>query len=236
MIGDDFHPSDAAGANGPGELAPLDAETRRDREAAIARHLGCATGVLHLGAHTGQERDEYARRDLPVVWVEAHPIICRRLSDNIAPFSEQQALCGLLAAVDGREVGFGRSSTMNGESSSMYEFGASAHALWPDQELEMIERLRLPTVTLDQLLSDHGIAAADHDFWVVDLQGAELAALQGAARSLGACRALVVEVSTVEVYRGGAMWPDVRDELKRQGFSAAWSPARPHDDVLFVRD
>lgn len=217
-----------------GELPPLDADTRRHRGALIDEQQRSAAGVLHLGAHTGQERDSYAHKRLPVVWVEAHPVIYRRLQSNIEAFSEQRALCGLLADVDGRKVDFGRSANVDGESSSIYRFGTKAHALWPDQDLEMIERLPLRTITLDSLLAEHGIAAAGYDFWVMDLQGAELLALRGAQESLRACRALLVEVSTVEVYRGGAQWPELRDHLQERGFAPAWAPDRPHDDILFL--
>lgn len=217
-----------------GALEALDAETRRCRDALIDEHQRSATGILHLGAHTGQEREAYARNHRPVAWVEAHPVIYRRLQDNLKPFPEQLALRGLLAEVDGREMDFRRSNNMNGESSSMFEFGVHAHALWPDQELEMIERVPLRTVTLDTLLAEHGLAAADYDFWVIDLQGAELRALQGAQQSLHACRAILMEVSTVEVYRGGVQWAELRDYLQARGFASAWEPIRPHDDVLFV--
>ncbi len=222
--------------NATGELPPLDPETRRRRDALIDHYLADARGVLHLGAHLGQERDRYAHRDLPVVWVEAHPIFHKRLLANISGYDKQQALCGVLAEVDGREVRFGRSATMNGASSSMFDFGADAHALWPDQELEMTERLPLTTVTLDSLLAQHDIDPADYDFWVLDVQGAELLALQGAAHSLRSCRALLTEASTVEVYRSGSRWPELRDHLQAQGFTPSWSPERQHDDVLFLAD
>ncbi len=231
---DDFFAGDPA--QSAGGLQPLSDEQRHQRDTVIDGHLRRATGVLHLGAHHGQERDEYARRRLPVTWVEAHPIIYRRLAENVGSYDGQGALCALLADVDGRPVDFGRSANVSGESSSMYEFGMNAHALWPEQELFMMERVPLNTTTLDQLLADHAIYAADRDFWVMDLQGAELRALQGAEQSLRSCRALLVEVSTVEVYRGGVQWPELRDHLEGRGFAPAWAPARPHDDVLFVPD
>lgn len=217
-----------------GELPSLDPATRRERDAIIDQYQRAARGVLHVGAHLGQERDEYARRDLPVVWVEAHPILYRRLVDNLMAYPHQTALRGLIADVDGRQVEFGRSANVNGESSSMYPFGAHAHALWPDQELFMIEHVTLPTVTLDSLLAEEEIEPGDYDFWTVDVQGAELRALQGGEYSLRACRALLLEVSTVEIYRGGALWPELKDYLASRGFAPAWTPARPHDDVLFL--
>ena len=33
------------------------------------------TGVVHVGANTGQERDKYARHGLSVIWVEPIPDI-----------------------------------------------------------------------------------------------------------------------------------------------------------------
>jgi hypothetical protein len=47
---------------------------------------------------------------------------------------------------------------------------------------------------------------------------------------------LLTEASTVEVYRGGSRWPELREHLHDQGFSPLWLPERQHDDVLFVRD
>lgn len=225
-----------ASTRAPGELQPLDPATRRERDAIIDEHRCAARGVLHLGAHTGQERDDYARSNLPVVWVEAHPILYRRLVANLAHSPDQQALHGLLADVDGRQVEFGRSANVNGESSSMYPFGPHAHALWPDQELYMIEHVTLPSITLDSLLAAEQIDPAHYDFWAMDVQGAELRALQGARQSLRACSALLLEVSTIEIYRGGALWPELRDHLADCGFAPAWMPIRPHDDVLFVPD
>jgi hypothetical protein len=49
------------------------------------------------------------------------------------------------------------------------------------------------------------------------------------------CRALLVEVSTVEVYRGGVLWPELQQYLGDAGFVPLWDPDSLHDDVLFVR-
>ncbi len=99
----------------------------------------------------------------------------------------------------------------------------------------MVEQLVLPTTTLDSLLKTNGVAPANHDYWVVDLQGAEKLALSGATESLRSCYALVGETSTVEVYRNGVLWPELRDWLRDHGFVPLWQPELEHDDILFVR-
>ena len=50
-----------------------------DIETITTELLSNASGVLHLGAHYGQEAAQYAAFGLPVVWVEADPKAHRKL-------------------------------------------------------------------------------------------------------------------------------------------------------------
>ena len=45
----------------------------------IKRYLRKLSGVIHVGAHAGQERDLYAKYGLRVLWIEANPEIFARL-------------------------------------------------------------------------------------------------------------------------------------------------------------
>jgi hypothetical protein len=77
----------------------------------------------------------------------------------------------------------------------------------------------------------------------IDVQGSELAVLQGAERLLSAIDAVLVEVSFVELYAGQALADEVWDELRNRGFSCrgAWSmtygPRKEclQGDLLFAR-
>lgn len=234
MIGMSAKPTNPPAAG----LKPLTAQQSGQRQRLIARYQTQATGILHLGAHVGQERERYDRLDKPVLWVEGHPAIFQQLQQHLEPYPKQRALCAVLAEVDGRLATFYRSNNADGVSSSLFPFGAYAdgeHSLWPQLQLRMIEQLSLPTLRLDTLLAGNAIEAKDYSFWVVDLQGAEALALAGAERSLAACQAMLIEVSTVEVYRGGVTWQPLREQLSAAGFVPLFEPARAHDDVLFVR-
>ena len=209
-----------------------------ERAAAKRVHLDAARGVLHLGAHIGQESAAYEDKGKPVVWVEAMPSVFAILRQNIATREKQRALCALLSDVDGQETRFHISNNEAGVSSSVFEFGeygAGERTLWPELGLTMVSTLTLTTTTLDTLLRDAGIDASQYDYWVVDLQGAELLALKGAVAALAHCNALFVEASTVEVYQGGVLWPELRDWLNAAGFVPLWAPEGGHDDVLCVR-
>jgi FkbM family methyltransferase len=208
------------------------------RRAKILEHQIAAIGTLHLGAHMGQERESYRALGKPVVWVEANPEVFVSLSNNIAQISGQTALCALLGETDGKQQSFHISNNTAGISSSIYPFGeyaASEKSLWPELDLKMVATITLPEVRLDTLLSANGIQPEDYDFWVLDLQGSEMHALAGAVKSLAHCKCLLAEVSEVEIYRGAPLYQDLKRHLVAAGFTPAWEPHLPHDDVLFVR-
>lgn len=219
-------------------ITKLSAATLQARREALDAVLARARGVLHLGAHLGQEADTYAKAGKAVLWVEAQPAIHARLVERLRAFPDQRALCAVLGDEDGRTVRFNVSNNLDGISSSLFAFGSHSEgdqSLWPRLNLHMVDTLELTMMTLDTLLAREGIDPAAHDHWIVDLQGAELLALQGAARSLPSCDSLLVEVSEDAVYDGGVRWPVLRDFLEGQGFRQRWSLERQHDDILFLR-
>lgn len=219
-------------------IAKLSSATLQARRDALDAALYRAKGVLHLGAHLGQEADHYAKAGKPVVWVEAQPAIHARLAERLKAFPDQRALCAVLGDEDGRAVRFNVSNNHDGISSSLFAFGPYSEgdkSLWPQLNLHMVQVLELTMTTLDTLLTREGIAPAAYDHWIIDLQGAELLALRGASQSLACCNSLLAEVSEADVYEGGVQWPVLRSFLNAQGFAQQWPVERVHDDVLFLR-
>jgi FkbM family methyltransferase len=205
----------------------------------LLNYQGASTGILHLGAHCGQERNHYQELGKQVLWVEANPEIFKILVENIRSFPEQSALCGLLSDHDGGEQTFYISNNSDGVSSSIYHFGEYAegkNSLWPELMLKMVSSITLPTVRLDTLLESNAKDVKDNDFWILDLQGSELLALAGAVKSLPFCNCLLTEVSSKEIYLGGPTFRELSHFLEGAGFTTAWEPYLPHDDILFVRD
>lgn len=82
------------------------------------------------------------------------------------------------------------------------------------------------------------VAAERIDGAWLDMQGAELAALQGAGALLDQLQAIVLEASFVEFYDGCPLWPDVRDWLQVRGFRVqheAFVPGELQGNVLVTR-
>jgi FkbM family methyltransferase len=207
---------------------------------AVENYVLRRTGsVIHIGAHEGGEAENYKNLRKNVVWIEADPRVFQRLEKNISSYPAQRAVCALLGDSE-RDVTFNVAS--HSPSSSIFDFGEYAvgdHSLWSGFDLNMTQSVALRMTTFDGAVRNHNISLGRGDFWIVDIQGAELLFLAGAKESLPSCAAMMIEVSCVEVYRGGARYGELKDALARSGFVPVVEPDQremQHCDVLFVRD
>lgn len=174
-----------------------------------------AQGVVHVGAHLGQERELYAARSLPVLWVEAQQDKYDRLCELLASYPQQTAVRALLADREGIDFTFHISSN-NGASSSIFDF-AGHRKLWPHVEWTAEQVIR--STTLDVLLRQHAASGVMDDCLVMDVQGAELLVLQGAAVSLSRFHTIKLEASDFEAYAGGCTLDEVTVYLEAHGFA-----------------
>jgi hypothetical protein len=54
--------------------------------------LSYENGILHIGAHYGQEAQEYNKKNLNVIWIEASEAPFAKLQENLKKFKKQKAL------------------------------------------------------------------------------------------------------------------------------------------------
>ena len=201
-------------------------------------YLRHSRGVIHVGANVGQERDEYAKLDLPVVWIEPIPSVSATLRANIASFPTQRALECLVSDTDGTPVTFHVASN-NGESSSMLELKGHKD-LWPD--IDFASSLELTTVTLPTALARAGIEPAHYDALVLDTQGAELLVLRGTTPILPGFRTIFAEAADFALYEGCATVAQLETFLGPHGFVLSRrelffgdGPGKSVYDLLFTR-
>jgi FkbM family methyltransferase len=189
-----------------------------------------AGGVLHLGAHTGQEASTYNLAGLNVIWIEAIPDIFHKLQKNIEPFKKQRALCAILGDTNGQAVKF-QISNNEAVSSSIFSLREESFR----ESFDMATSLDGTMTRLDSLLAKKEILSLGH--WVVDLQGAELLALQGAGNLLESCKSMYIEVSTRKIYEGGVQWNELNAFLTEKGFYPLWVPREDsHENVLYLKN
>ena len=173
-----------------------------------------ARGVIHVGAHVGQERHVYEQYKLDVLWLEPNPELFAILQQNLRRFPRQRAVRCLVTDRDGAQYPFHLTSNAGGSSSI---FHLARHAdIWPD--VKETATIKLTSKTLPTLLADERLDVASYDVLVMDTQGSELLVLKGAESILDRFNVVKVEAADFAAYFGGCRLEDVEALLRRFGF------------------
>jgi FkbM family methyltransferase len=168
-------------------------------------------GVLHLGAHTGEEARAYHRnRCGEVWWVEADPAIIPTLEAHVARWPNHHVINECVAEVSGAHRIFHRAN--NYQSSSLLPLGTH---LIQSPEVRYVDEFTVTTRTVDYLADKHGIRA---NFLNSDLQGAELLALRGAESFLKNVDYIYTEINWTPLYQGCVLLPELDVWLGQRGF------------------
>jgi FkbM family methyltransferase len=166
----------------------------------INAFLSDAKGVIHVGAHIGQEAPIYAKYGLPVAWIEPLPGPFEILQARIAQYPNQKAYQYLVTDKDGCNYEFLVANNA-GQSSSVLPFSLHRR-MWPT--VEYIGWLPLTSATLATIVEWENINLDDYDTLILDVQGAELMVLKGAESILHRIKYIRAETGDVEFYAGGA--------------------------------
>ena len=176
--------------------------------------LNQVSGVIHVGANVGQEREQYARHDLDVVWIEPIPEVFAELKRNLEQFPKQQAFEYLVADKDGEEHVF-HIADNDGRSSSILDINLHKE-IWPDVSYQ--ESIVLKSTTLASMVERERLDLGKYQALVMDTQGSELLVLKGATELLGAFTYIKTEAADFECYAGGCTVAEIEQFLARHGF------------------
>ena len=191
--------------------------------------LSHCPGILHVGAHIGQEAPLYDDIGLNVIWIEGDPAIYSELKAQIQSRVNQRAFLALLGNRAEENTNFYRASN-NGQSSSVYPLAKDLKFNYVTQ----VDTVRLNMQTLDALFSDETLQG--YPYWLLDVQGAELLVLQGAQANLDYCEFLELEVSNFFHYESQPLFEELTTFLAKNGFFPIWKPSeRFHGNVLYLR-
>lgn len=178
------------------------------------KFLKKVSGVIHVGANTGQERDIYKKYGLHVIWIEPIPEVFQMLRTNLAGYSGQIAFQNLVTDQEDSEYAF-QVANNNGGSSSILDLKLHKE-IWPEVAYDRTITLR--STTLTSLLQKERINCTDYQALVLDTQGSELLVLKGADAILSGFRFVKVEVPDFESYRECCQLRDIEQFLTPRGF------------------
>lgn len=180
----------------------------------VARWSLTIHGVLHVGAHLGEEAEAYDQCGISNVWwVEGNWDLLAPLKAHVEPFGHN-VVHGLVTDRDGQKVKFHLAN--NGQSSSVLEFGTHRRV---SPDVHYVDSREVVSVTVDTLVARHGIR--DCNFLNMDIQGAELLALRGARRTLASVDYLYLEINEDHLYKGCALLSELVEFLGGHGFRLA---------------
>jgi len=169
-------------------------------------------GVVHAGAHTGQELPEYHKLGIDqIIFIEANPDIFKRLQKNCEPYPDVTCFNECVGDENGKEVEF-KITNNDGQSSSFLELGTHKQM---HPEVSFISSLKMKMIRLDTLLEG---LEPEYDFLNMDLQGAEGHALKGLGTMINQFKYLYLEVNTTEVYKGCMQLAEMVIYLNQFGF------------------
>jgi len=173
------------------------------------------TGVLHIGANTGQEVDDYYSNGIQrTIWIEANPKLIPELQKNVNRYPNSLIFNVCTTEHDNQEVKF-KISNNEGQSSSILDLHTHKIA---HPTVHYIDEIILKTKRIDTLFIENNLDIQDYDFVNIDIQGAELLSLKGFGDLLYQVKYLFLEVNDEELYSGCALYPEIVSYLGNFNF------------------
>jgi len=193
------------------------------------------TGVFHIGASTGQEAKDYNDAGIDnVIWIEAIPEIFNQLQNHISKYPKMIALNECVGNEDGKGVVFNVSSH-GAQSSSILQLGTHKEA---HPEVTYVSSFNTKMKRIDTLISEQHINLEQFNFLNMDLQGAELMALQGMGVELHKIYFVYIEVNKAELYIGCPLISDIDTYLNRFDFvrvETEWAGNTNWGDAAYIK-
>ena len=172
------------------------------------------SGLVHVGANSGQERFNYKALDLDVIWIEPIPYVYKKLSKNIKFIDKQVALKALITDKDDIEYEL-KLTDNEGMSSSIFDLHLHKD-IWP--EIKNNKNIKIKSKTLETIFKEQKINNDMYQALIIDTQGSELLVLKGCKSILRKFKYIKTEASDFEVYKNCCQLKDIEKFMNNNGF------------------
>lgn len=171
----------------------------------LSKKYACKfNGVLHVGAHQGQEYSSYTKLEInPIVFVEPLPHVFKNLIENVGHN------CVCINTALGNTVG--QAEMFVDEANT----GGSSSVLKPKIHLSQYPHITFPKKIEVPITKVDLLDIPKCNFMNIDVQGYELEVLKGAENYLNSVDYVMLEVNRDEVYENCAKVEEIDEYLSK---------------------
>lgn len=176
-------------------------------------------GVIHVGAHLGEEVPSYQRFTNNIHVFEPLKDCLDKITDSVNKYNYA------LGDVEEEKIFY---LADNNQSSSL---------LKPKLHIDMHPTVQFVGEKKMQIKTLDSFNIIDSNFLNMDVQGYELNVLKGATNTLKYIDAIYTEINLAELYENNVLLAEMDSWLKERGFERVWQHITPHSwgDALYVR-
>ena len=191
-------------------------------------------GIIHVGAYDGKDIKLYQTLNISkIFFIEANPTVFERLKANTTRSSVDVTVVNYAISNQNGKVTLYVNSMV--QSSSILPL-KHYRDIYPN--IKETHQLIVESKTLDNLLEEFELSPTDFNILNLDIQGAELLALQGATNLLKYIDVVYTKVNYEELYEGCALAEEIDEFLAQTGFGrvAIAKPFHPSwGNAFYVR-
>ena len=191
-------------------------------------------GIIHVGAYDGKDIKLYQTLNISrIFFIEANPTVFERLKANTTRSSVDVTVVNYAISNQNGKVTLYVNSMV--QSSSILPL-KHYRDIYPN--IKETHQLIVESKTLDNLLEELELSPTDFNILNLDIQGAELLALQGATNLLKYIDVVYTKVNYEELYEGCALAEEIDEFLAQTGFGrvAVAKPFHPSwGNAFYVR-
>ncbi len=179
----------------------------------IIEKYGKPNGIIHIGAHLMEERDDYINEGINnIIWIEANPSIFSIIEQNHMG-SNEKLFNYVISDQDDQVINF--YITNNGQSSSILKL--DKHKIY-HPSIFVTETITTVSKRMDTIISQKNIDMKLYDFLNIDIQGAELLAIKGFGEAINNIKYIYTEINTNTLYENCSLINDMDKYLNNLGF------------------
>jgi FkbM family methyltransferase len=189
-------------------------------------------GAFHIGAHNCEEIPFYEQLGINnlnnIVWIDAVESKVIEARERNIP----NVYHATISDRDGMYVLFNVANNI--ESSSILPLGTHKNE-HPD--IHYTHSLIQISTSIDSFFKNNNINPVNHNFWNIDIQGAELIALRGSQESIQYADVIYLEVNQSQLYMGCPHIHELDIFLKGYGFVRMLTQMTEYNwgDALYIR-